>query len=335
MLTESRWSRICKYRTNSIGVHVTAEAPLIHVTTSTDSLVTFRLQSSGPTSHGNPPSEILKPISMDTEQAYGMHHLTLTLPTPNSAPSAMDVDEPPTSRVTGIKLNLMSTKTGTLIGRPTLPSDPSAPTTSPTTQTSLPSLFSAQLPRSLTRLRLASVRPPWKPATVPGVLEDRIVGTAVDGTITGLAILDLGLWRRLRWLQTLCERCKEICPHSSRHAHGTFLGERDAAREGALPMGFSTPTSTDNSGGGLGLWGGGGGGRMGNGAYKATDMHINGDVLKRLLDQGAEDRLRQMLHAETERKDAVADWVREHVERELEAVDRVVEELRKVLDRWF
>ena len=182
-------------------------------------------------------------------------------------------------------------------------------------------LFQAQLPYSLTRLRQCDVRPRWKAAPPSGVLVDNIIGCASDGTLIGVAILDKQLWRRLSWLQRLCDWSEELSPHSYQDPVYT-VGEGTHARdERALPIGLSEASTSDIM--------------MGTSKPKLGDRHIDGDVLGRVLQKGGSETLKRLVREVAEKNDRVAEWMNEHLDEELEAVDQIIEMLRRVLDCWF
>lgn len=154
---------------------------------------------------------------------------------------------------------------------------------------------------------------------MPGVLEDRLIGVAVDGTITGLALLEPATAHRLRWVQRLCERSKAICPWSPRHMNDDFEGESDHDHDLDTvlpPLGFGD----ENRGGRRIL---------------PEEMHIDGDILLRLLHRGGADILRQMLQEEATRRDRLADWVRANLESQLGMVEALIQEVKRTLDRWY
>lgn len=291
--TDSKFMEVCKCRTDSPGVHITAAPPLIYISTKTDSLMTFRYETE---------PKRLEPIGLDYRGRDTMHHVSLSIP----PPSASNSSHPSTHA----NLSLLSTQDGFLVGQTAPP--PTAHTMTKTVIT----LFSASLRRSLMRIRQANIRPPWKTCTVPGVLEDGLVGTTVDGTVLGLAILDPGLASRLRWLQRLCERNAGVCPMAPSHL---VLDEEEDGGVVLPPRGFE------------GLAGG---------AVRAVvtdpeDMHVDGDVLQRLLIKGGAPFLVKMLELERAKKDRIGSWVRRNFDAQVAMVEPLMEEVKLVLDRWW
>ena len=70
--------------------------------------------------------------------------------------------------------------------------------------------------------------------------------------------------------------------------------------------------------------------------HRPEDMHVNGDILQRLLDRGSADRLRQLLTLEAQRADdPMSMWIKDNLETMLSEVDTLIEEIRAVSDRWF
>lgn len=297
---------MCKYKFTSPGVQITTAPPLIHVTTVNDSLITLHLTDPPVTGLANATSSgcHFRPIGMDSKYHKGIHHLTLTMPPSTNLLSSTAIIQP-------ITLNIMSTRDCKLLGY----ASPSSTTRTHTNAVN--TLFSATLSRSQIRIRKANIRPPWKPAHVPGVLEDCLLGVAVDGTITGLALLDPALTHRLRWVQRLCERSKTVCPWLPRHMNNAFEGEMDKDVNLVVPpLGFGDERSDARR-------------------VRPEDMHIDGDVLLRLLQRGGAELLKQMMLEETGRKDRVAEWVRQNLDSQLCMAEELIEEVRKTLDRWY
>lgn len=119
---------------------------------------------------------------------------------------------------------------------------------------------------SVNQILRADIRPLHKRQfeTPAGVLEDNILGTALDGSLFAFTILDDDGWRILRFIQNLCIHDPRICPLESKQ------------RRQRTPI---EPWS-DNP----------------------RDLSIEGDVLVRLLDRvDSADVLLQMLLAEPRR----------------------------------
>lgn len=302
---EARFAEVCKFRTASFGTYVTTAPPLITITTNVDSLVTLQYLPEG---------NILKPIGLDSGHRATVFHLPLVFPGPANPTSSLH------SVVNGhsaksVAMNLVSTRDKCLVGQ-LAPSH-----TIRTFTNTVPTLFKAKLPRSLIRLRQANIRPPWKDATVPGILEDRIVGLSVDGALMGLAILDPGLTHRLRWVQRLCERSNVICPmapNNTMKRREDVLDMEDDRNLVLPPPGFEANAEA-----------------VGQMMIDPADMHINGDILQRLMHKGGAACLIQLLETELGRKDRLADWVRENYDDQLAMVETLAEEAKMALDRWW
>ncbi|TKA62902.1 hypothetical protein B0A49_11170 [Cryomyces minteri] len=251
---ERKWVVVTKFALESPGIHITTAPPLIHVTTAADSVITLHfteLPDDGPYS-GN-----FKPVAMEGSAREGAHHLELHL---SGAPPASLT----TPAASGYTLLLASDKRSSLIGlhqRAHL-----TPSNRPHAN-SAPLLFEAALPRSITRLRHAEVRPPWKQTDVPGVVDANILGSAADGSIFQFSILAAPLWRLLRFVQNLCQRDAVVCPHSSLAHSSEPLYARDVDPDALVA-------------------------RAGR---RRTHMHVDGDVLARLLERGGARLLEQML----------------------------------------
>lgn len=296
-------TEVCKMKHNNPGVYATASPPLVHISTSEDSLVTLLYSAE---------NRKFAFLTGDAGARKTISHLTLDLQIPDCGP--------PSSRIPGsssgnapasTKLNIFTTRDRHVVGQ--LATTAHRHTTSNTATT----LFDAVTSRSQIRVRHANIRPPWKASNVPGILEDRLVSTAIDGTITGLAVLESDLAHRLRWVQRLCERSAQVCPLAPRHSMNVFDGDMDEDDGLALPP--------------LGFADGDGEQRL----TKPTDMHINGDILQRLMDRGGAALLHQMLEEEAERKDGLGDWVRENLDSQLAMVEALAGEVSQTLDRWW
>jgi len=299
---ERRFIERCRHLVGSPGVYVTSSPPLIRVSTIKDSLITLR---------HDPRAETLEPIGLDSRERIAVHHLSLEIPH-TTGPSSSQSTVTHGSQTAA--LNIVTTRNRRIVGQ-TAPAS-----TSRSFSRTVGTLFEATLPQSMIRLKKANIRPPWKAASVPGVLEDSLVGMAVDGTITGLAILDPGLAHRLRWVQRLCERSAKICPMAPRHSMIQFDGVLDDEDDFALPpLGFDDGAEL----------------AVGRVAVRPEEMHVNGDILQRLMERGGAACLRQMMENEAEGKDRLGDWMEENLEAQLNLVETLTKEVKSVLDRWW
>lgn len=305
--SESKFALVGKMSFCHSVVNITTTPPQIHVLTSDDSCITLEFAESaemGAADVQGSDGVNLSLVAGGKGKESGAHHVTLDV---------VDGAWP-----APVRINLFSTRDCRVVGH-------LAP--SPTEHThskSVTVLFKARLSRSLIRITKGNIRPPWKPATVPGILEDKLVGTTADGTIVGLAVLQPGLAHRLKWIQTLCERSARICPMSY------FLSDLDGDdaddQDVVLPpRGFEHESVPGEESAGYYY--------AGDGAL--DDMHINGDILQRLVDRGGSAMLIGILTDEAERKDRIGDWVRENMEEQCALAEKIMEEVTAVLDRWW
>ncbi|KAI9816208.1 MAG: hypothetical protein M1827_001809 [Pycnora praestabilis] len=130
---------------------------------------------------------------------------------------------------------------------------------SPRNENAMPTLFEADLSGSITRLRRAFIRAPWRirSNTPPGVLEEDILGTSADGSLYHFMLLSESSWRLLRFIQNLCMHNDSLCPFQNLHTSRKHI----------------EPEAT-----------------------KPRNKHVDGDILERLLENPA--LLRQMLNQE-------------------------------------
>jgi hypothetical protein len=153
---------------------------------------------------------------------------------------------------------------------------------------------------------------------------DNIIGCAPDGALVGVALIDEHLWRKLSWLQRLCEWSAELSPHTYQTPAYIAGGGEYVKHERAMPIGFTGIGRNEVM--------------IGTGRPKAQDGHIDGDVLARLLEggiEGAGKRLEGMLKNVAGRQDGVGDWVRKRLDSEVQAIDEMVAVLEGVLDLWI
>ena len=101
-------------------------------------------------------------------------------------------------------------------------------------------------------------RPLWHRDPASPTENPLVLGSSADGTITQLEILSQG-WRLLRFIQNMAERNKNICP---------FMGQGPFKRH-------IEPS-----------------------VKKPHYMHINGDILQRVMENGGEKLIGEMLDAE-------------------------------------
>lgn len=186
-------------------------------------------------------------------------------------------------------------------------------------------MFEATLPRSLTRIKRANIRPRWKAAAAAsGILDRDIIGCSADGALTGITLIDDPLWRRLSWLQRLCEWSDELSPHLVQTPRYSVSEETFARKERGLPIGFGAAAVESRSEV-----------VMRTERRREQDRHVDGDVLARVLRKGGVACVRRLVRVAAEREDAVGEWMRAHLEGELEAVEEMVGIVEGVVDGWL
>lgn len=282
------------------------------MTTAKDSLVVLSVST-------RDDQVVIRPIGFDSGSYTGMHHITIEVErSKQNIPDQMDLDEPNAigaSATSHSALALTTTKACQVRGLLT----PSAQ--SVTTAKTMPLAFSAQLPRSITRLvHSPSSRPTWKSDPPDGMLVHSLFGMSVDGTMTGFAILDDTLTAQLKWVQSLCERSVDICPVRARRNTFPWIVDQSMSRIAALCRRAFGADGNDDDGVEMQV-------------MAPADRHIDGDVLCRLLEHpdGAVETLRRILLHEAEREGAVG----ENLEWELSLVDDAVRLVERAVDQWF
>lgn len=311
----SRWSMICAPLTlASAGISVTVKAPLIYIATLGDSLVIARFEKLPSPSQDSGYTHRLVALATAPQRAASLSQAVVSLHEDgkqSNGPSSQSSES----------VVLLGTKYHKLVGL-------SSPASDAILQRNLTLksriVFEAQLPRSLSRITQGSIRPSWRNVPPSGVVADGIVGVSADGSLVGVSVLDEGLWRRLFWLQRLCEWSEKLSPHSTeRPAYGVDEDEFDGEERG-LPIGLNddsdemialTPGTDD--------------------IRPENDMHIDGDTLVRLLEQGGTEILKVVIREQAQRQDRIGEWLRENLEDELEAVESVIEEVEALLGSWM
>lgn len=353
-----------KCRLNSPATNISAEGDIIFVTTAADSMVVLAVKA-----------DVLESIGHDSGQHVGQSHVTLPLhPQMEDSEDTVMLNDNAVE-MDPVNLAIMTTKYATVRGF--LTPSPSKLTHGKT----MPIFFHAKLQQSLTRIRRANIRPLWKPQPPAGMQDAEIVGTATDGTVVGLALLDAELWAKLRWAQILCQRA-EICrlvadrermpefatygapeiynkrhwldgvdrslpfqhngqlyidasavpaeaehmytevvemPERDKHARNQFQNWQDYVN-GVDPMGFAEYEGEL---------------RTNASAVPPEKMHIDGDILQRLIDRGGERLLGILLREEARRSDKVGLFVARHLQTELDAVPGVIDVIERALDQWW
>jgi hypothetical protein len=78
----------------------------------------------------------------------------------------------------------------------------------PTVATAAPAICSAILPQWITHIRHApGLRPPWRPSpsSIAGLIDDALIGTSLDGSVTALALVDGNARNVLCFVENLVE----------------------------------------------------------------------------------------------------------------------------------
>ncbi|KZF23443.1 hypothetical protein L228DRAFT_238011 [Xylona heveae TC161] len=176
-VTEKKFTRVCQYNLRSPSVHLSVEAPYIYASTALDSLTILKIEDDKITPQ-------FRCVCSDELARDGMYHLNLN----------------------HLSITLATDKACSIVGIWKPPH--------PRKQTTAPTVFDAELPSSITRLRLISSRHAGlpTPANTPGVLEDRIIGSSADGTFYHFTILEESAWRLLRFIQNMAKRNTKIFP---------------------------------------------------------------------------------------------------------------------------
>jgi hypothetical protein len=297
------WDRLCPpFQLASPGVFLSVEphadsAPIIVITTSMDSVIMLQLQICEPVL-GESPTFSLECVGVAPQAESSLSHLAI----PTSTADELGLRN--------VKITLLSTKYRKIVGL-------ACPIGSPFHNGRI--LFDAYLPQSITRMIRS---PPSARKALPpgGIVGDRMVGCSADGSITGLVILQAQIWSRLFWLQRLCEWSDELSPHSHRSPrYSTSTADKAGQSDRPLPASLSnhshlamlrTPTS------------------------KPSDMHIDGDVISRVLRPGGAEAIRRVIDALSLVPDAIGLWLSQHKEEELVAIDSLIRLVRQ-FEAWI
>jgi len=127
-------------------------------------------------------------------------------------------------------------------------------------------VFEAELPASIRRFRRGRARPVWEQGQhVPkygrliSTTDDAdILGIALDGSIQHFTLISKEIWRVLRFIQNMAALDKELCPFSNANKDGD-MADPDFDLEPRFDRGLQ--------------------------------MHVDGDLLRRCLAEGAVERL--------------------------------------------
>lgn len=299
---ERKWENICApLKLSGEGTSISVSGPLIYVSSAREGLVTLRLENTPSRDEHGTYSHRLILVAHPPQADSPLSHTVLPL-TPDS------------------NIALLSTKHKFLTGL-TSPS----PDTPGSHRTRL--LFEAKLPRSLVRIKQGCTRPLWRPTPKSGVLASELIGLSADGSMTGIALVDEFLWRRLFWLQRVLEWDKSFSPHAPEIETYGVDAELYTGSERRLPIGFANPDG-DMPGDEIALF-------VDDEVSREGDRHVNGDVLARVLEIGGEIRLAAALRRLADREDRIGEWMARHLDTELQAVEGIVGEIRGLLGMWM
>ncbi|GAB7359064.1 hypothetical protein MBLNU230_g5136t1 [Neophaeotheca triangularis] len=304
-----KWEQPCEpYPIASPGVQVTVEKNLIYISTLADSLVVLRCSKKGACVDGQGDGDGLRlklaPACMAPRAANAISHLSVDFPGVSTTTSPK-------------KLALLSTKHAEMVALASPALETSETDRVHSTGAAITAL--ARLPASLTRLRQGNIRPPWKSQPPTGIVRDAVLGSTTDGRLLGISILDEALWRKLFWLQRLIERSEELSPHNFQSPEYRAEGTNET-RPRSLPIGLSVEGAEIP---------------MHAFSQPEEDMHIDGDILGRVLVEGGGEALRAVLKRIANEEDAVGEWVRARLEQELDAIEGLVGVLGGLLESWL
>lgn len=309
--TERRWAELCSpYALANPGTHISTNAPLIYISTLEDSIITLRLDIS-PAAIGADQADqggataTLHPVASSPCADRSLSHLVLPIS------ESGETDDGKSS------ISLVSTRDRQIVGLTAR--SPTAEQSINTTGEQI--LFRAHMLRSLTRLRKTSIRPKWKDKDVEGIKFDDIVGVASDGALVGIAILEENLWKRLSWLQRLCEWSELISPHSCQDPLYDAADTGHARDERALPAGLARANVHEVM--------------LRTSIEQEADRHIDGNVLARLLQRGGGATLKHIMREIANRDDHIGEWMAQHLEEEMAMADQAMAQLKLLLERWI
>jgi hypothetical protein len=301
---ESRtWNRLCSaFQLASAGVFISVEpqredGPIIVITTSMDSVIMLRLRCNE-SIPGQSQTFSLKCVGVAPQAESSLSHLVL----PTALSTELGMDE--------IQLTLLSTKYGKIVGL-------ACPVGSPFENGRV--MFAAHLPQSITRMM--RLQPSERRVSAPdGVVGDRMIGCSADGSVTGLAVLQAPLWSRLFWLQRLCEWSEDLCPHSYRNPrYSTSNADKGGQLDRPLPASFSDDLHLA---------------MLRTRTSRPNDMHIDGDVIARILRPGGRDAIFRMIDKLADTPDAIGLWLSQHKEEELVSIEHLIR-IVKQLEDWI
>lgn len=173
-------------------------------------------------------------------------------------------------------------------------------------------------------IRFVNSSPPARKGSPPmGIRPERVIGCATDGSLIGIVLVDLNLWRRLSWLQRLIEWSPELSPHAQDNPLYEPSGNTSGIprRERGLPIGLSSQSHDLVP--------------LQAKIDKENDMHIDGDILGRVLEKRGVEEVKSMMgKMAVEAENAVGRWMAQHLDEEMAALEEVVG-IVKELQRWM
>lgn len=186
---------------------------------------------------------------------------------------------------------------------------------------------SVQLHRSLTRIIQVDTH------LVPGSPQSQIHGFSPDGTMTGLAPLDLQTWAVLRYIQTLCERRARAFRYNSQREAMIWRPDR-----APLPLGLMGLEQYEDES--TAAWEARTGCSRASGAlemvrWQPENAHVDGDVLQR-VSRGGEALLRDLIEDVTDGMEAhtgddrLGMFVRTYMDQEM----KLVPDAMRLVDEW-
>lgn len=124
-------------------------------------------------------------------------------------------------------------------------------------------LFNASMPQAIMKFLRGDFRPPWHRAVSEGVLDNKIIGAATDGSLYGFSILNEPALLMLKFLENLCIYHKQGAKAKANRYHGDpIVIDPELQRKGMK---------------------------------RDTSNHVNGDILKCFLASDGENLLLKML----------------------------------------
>lgn len=242
-LIVSRWIKRGTIELPSDGVHLSVSRPFAYVSTARHSHVCYEVKDFN--TDGNP----FERVFTDSRSRTSVYHAVIPLelahlgleqtsPISPSSSSRMDIDSGERQQNKPTTIVVLSDKGCNVTG---LLHPPQRMNKSDTH-----TLFEASLPRTVTRLHQANIRPPWRrpySGAPAGILCDDLVGSCTDGTIYSFSVLSDSAFILLKLIQNLV-LVKECRKFSSQHS---TVRQSSGALLNVLMNGNSGDQSSDQS----------------------------------------------------------------------------------------